>query len=471
LPGHVAEPLLSEARDTAAHHRFFHWTLEFPEVFFARDGLALENPGFDAVIGNPPWEMLRADHGDSTARLTAFARGSGTYALQGDGHANLYQLFLERSLSIVRRGGRLGLVLPSGFATDHGCAALRRHAIERSTIDTFVSVENRDGLFPIHRGLKFLLVCATAGGRTSAVPLRSGVRAPEVLDRLPDIGADEAAIQVPRALLERTSGEQLSIPAIGTRQDLALLSRIGFSVPALGDADGWHLRFGRELNASDDRRHFIERTPSTRSRALATHFPVLEGKQIQPFAIDISSCRFLLPAAAARRLLSPARTYQRARLAYRDVASPTNRLTLIAAIVPPGVVTTHTLFCLKDELDKDVQQFLCGVFNSYVANYLVRLRVSIHVSASIIDRLPVPKPPRDSAIVAEIAALSAALGAGSSDRVAAAQLQAAVARLYGLTVPEFDYVLSTFPLIDDAVRRSAAEAFAAAAGPRRADEI
>src|ERR671916_429181 len=36
--------------------RFFHWELEFPEVFFGRDGRGLgEAAGFDAVVGNPPY--------------------------------------------------------------------------------------------------------------------------------------------------------------------------------------------------------------------------------------------------------------------------------------------------------------------------------------------------------------------------------------------------------------------------------
>ena len=61
---------------------------------------------------------------------------------------------------LVRRGGRVGFVLPSGFASDHGCAALRRHILQRTRVDTFVSIENRDGLFPIHRALKFLLLTA-----------------------------------------------------------------------------------------------------------------------------------------------------------------------------------------------------------------------------------------------------------------------------------------------------------------------
>ena len=248
LPGGLAAEMLENARAIASTERFFHWTLEFPEVFYAPDGAPLASPGFDAVVGNPPWEMLRGDRGDAStrdltrsasSRLTTFARGSGVYALQSCGQANLYQLFLERGLSLVRAGGRIGLVLPSGFGSDHGCAALRRRVLDTTCVDTFTSVENRDGLFPIHRGLKFLLVTASRGGVTTSVPCRYGVRSPEVLEALPDEGPDGLAVPVPRLLLSAVSGEeQLAIPELRTSRDLDIVSSIVSRVPPLGGAGG-----------------------------------------------------------------------------------------------------------------------------------------------------------------------------------------------------------------------------------------
>jgi hypothetical protein len=398
--------------------------------------------------------MLRGERGTAgdSGALTAFTRSSGVFAWQSNGHANLYQLFLERALALVRSGGRVAVVLPFGFALDHGCATLRRALLDRTAVDTFVSIENRDGLFPIHRGLKFLLLTATRGGRTVTLPCRFGVRSPDALDALPDTG-DPGSVRLPRSLIEAFAGEQLSIPDVRTPIDVAVLSRCAFSIPALSALEGWGVTFGRELNATDDRRHFVA------GDSMRRHLPIVEGKQIQPFVVDIAAARCSISARMAARLLGSGGSFTRARLAYRDVASPTNRLTLIAAIVPAGAVTTHTLFCLKGEVDDDIQRFLCGIFNSFAANYLVRTRVGTHVTVSTIARLPVPKPSVESRAFRHIAALSARLAAAPSDGAAAACLQASVAHLYGLTSSEFQHILDTFPLIPAAERAAAMHRF------------
>jgi hypothetical protein len=445
LPPHVAEPVLSRAAETARHERFFHWTIEFPEVFHDTSGSPLAEPGFDAIVGNPPWDMLREEHGARHSRgFGAFARGSGIYSLQGGGHGNLYQLFVERVLRLLKPRGRAGLILPSGFAADHGCAALRRHVFARTTVDTFTTIENRDGIFPIHRGLRFLLLTLTGAGATKDLTVRSGVSSTAALDVLTDDGRDPDGITVPRALIERLSGEGLAVPEIRAAADLEILSRVAFEVPTSDDPGGWQIRFGRELNVTDDRPAF------TSSRGL----PVLEGKQMRPFAVDAEACRYRIPAREAARRLVPGETFRRARLAYREVAAATNRLTLISAIVPAGVVTSHTVFCLKNVLDDEAQQFLCGVFNSYVANYLVRMRVGTHVTAAIIARLPVPRPALPHARYTEIARISRRL-ARRADADALARLNALVAMEYGLSPRHFAHILETFPLVPPEDRRTA----------------
>ena len=101
------------------------------------------SPGFDAVLGNPPWEMLAARHGQPhptardadgrSAHANSFASSGSPARIRraGRGHLNLYQPFVERALSLTRPGGRVGLVLPWGLAADDGTAALRARLLER----------------------------------------------------------------------------------------------------------------------------------------------------------------------------------------------------------------------------------------------------------------------------------------------------------------------------------------------------
>jgi hypothetical protein len=456
LPAHVAAPRREEARAIAERERFFHWTLEFPEVFHAPDGAFIDGAGFDAVIGNPPWEMLRGDHGGDTDRqsarrgavsVTRFTRGSGIYRLQGSGHANLYQLFLERMLALLRRGGRLGAIVPWGLACDQGAARLRRRLLDAAAIDTMISFENRKAVFPIHRGLKFLLLSATSGTAVagSTLPCRFGVRHVDDLERAPELGTDADTIVVPRSLIERTDPVALSFPDVRGHSDVEILARIAFTVPAMGDPDGWNVHFGRELNATDDRHHFQSRG------GLAT-LPIVEGKQVSPFTVDTAAATRFIREERAARLLDRRRSFDRARLAYRDVAAATNRLTLIAAIVPARTVTTHTLFCLKEVLDDASQLYLCGMLNSLVANYLVRLRVITHVTTAIIDRLPMPRPGNGTARFQQVVELADALCRTPDDCVAASELQAHAAATYGLDRGQFRRVVDTFPLVEQADR-------------------
>ncbi|HET7218644.1 MAG TPA: N-6 DNA methylase [Vicinamibacterales bacterium] len=451
LPPHVVEPILERARRIAAQERFFHWGLEFPEVFHSRDRET--SPGFDAVIGNPPWEMLRGDRGALDARaaakaaaaqVTGFSRRSGVYGAQGSGHGNLYQLFVERMMNLVRTGGRLGAIVPWGFAIDLGAAALRRRLFDRMTVDTMLSFENRERVFPIHRSVKFLLLCAEHGGTTRVLPCRFGIVRPEALDRLPDAGAADDDLRLPMALVERVSGPSRAIPEARSAIDVELLSHCSVAFPALADGEGWNVTFGRELNATDDKPYFRPRKGGG--------LPVVEGKQLSPFAVDVAGATHCIAASDAACLLGGGASYARPRLAYRDVAASTNRLTLIAAIVPQGVVTTHTVFCLKAALDDEGMLFLCGMFNSFVANYLVRMRVTTHVTTAVIERLPMPVPARDSSLFAGIASASRRLCSLPGDGETAARLQALAARAYGLDRRQFRHVLDTFPLIADGDR-------------------
>jgi hypothetical protein len=462
LPDRQAGALIQQATAIARGQRAFHWHLEFPEVFFDRNGRRRHDGGFDAVLGNPPWDVLRADTGTPSERAGVretrgerlrFFRSSGVYLRQGGGHTNQYQLFLERTLQLLRPGGRLGLIMPSGLATDHGSAHLRRALFDSARVDRVLGFSNRNGIFPIHRDVRFLVMTGTNGGVTDRLACRFGLREAGWLDTLPDAAADDPAdarpIVLSRALLDRWDPEHLAIPELERAKDLEVLAHVMHAVPRLDDARGWNARFGRELNATDDKRHF-----HPRARADRDGLPVIEGKHIEPFRAHVAHAACVIDADTAATLLNSAATFDRARLGYRDVASATNRLTLIAAILPARTVSTHTIFCLKTELSVTSQHCLLALLNSLVANYLVRLQVTTHVTASLMSRLPVPRPDGHSGEFRELASLARDLEQNGIEArpEAYARLNAIAAQLYELSPDQYAHVVWTFPLLPQELR-------------------
>ena len=184
--------------------------------------------------------MVRGDSGEEDARtsrkaearrLTDFVRESGIYRVDSSAHANLYQLFIERALQLVRRGGRIGLVLPSGLVSDAGSAPLRRHLFDRAEVDAITGLDNRGAIFPIHRSTRFVLLTCTAGQPTQAIRCRFGITRIEDLDR-----GDTAAptITLTRAFIQHLSGaDDLGIPELSSPRDLAIVERISARVPRL----------------------------------------------------------------------------------------------------------------------------------------------------------------------------------------------------------------------------------------------
>ena len=414
----------------------FHWPLEFPEVFLDEDGGVRAEGGFDAVIGNPPWEMLRADPAreaaahEEGAAIVRFARASGLYRAQGRGHANQVQLFVERALQLTRPGGRVGLLVPATLLSDDGSGALRCALILANGLESITVYDNRHAIFPIHRGVRFATLVATRFGRTDAVRCRFGLTAPSG-EQTP---AAPGTTALTPALIERLGGPGLAIPELPGEADVRLVERLVRAHPALGSADGWHVRFGRELNATDDRDCFADRATG------ATGWPVVEGRHLSPFRVSLDRVtRVADPDRASSRLGDPARA-ARARLAYRDVAAATNRTTLIAAIVPARTVTVHTVFCLRDRLPLPEQRVLCALLNSFVANYLARRWVTTHVTTAIVEALPIPRIGRHSPLFRRLH-------------------DAALALAFGITDEEYAHVLTTFPLFAAAERLAAAERF------------
>ena len=132
-------------------------------------------------------------------------------------------------------------------------------------------------------------------------------------------------------------------------------------------------------------------------------------------------------------------------------------------MLPANAVSTHTVFCLKSDLDERSQWCLLALLNSLVANYLVRLNVTTHVTASLMSRLPVPRPSLQSREFNRLTALAQSLAATgiTDDSTDYAELNAIAAELYGVTREQYAFILDSFPLISQSQRRLCLEALVA----------
>ncbi|MCB9126958.1 MAG: N-6 DNA methylase [Ardenticatenales bacterium] len=101
--------LLHEVERIARERHFFHWELEFPEVFFGLSGQPLDDQaGFDAVIGNPPWvDVQEMGEVDKLFQRQIYSSATGKY--------DQYAVFIELSLTLISLRGKLGYIVQSKF--------------------------------------------------------------------------------------------------------------------------------------------------------------------------------------------------------------------------------------------------------------------------------------------------------------------------------------------------------------------
>ncbi len=123
--------VVREARRLYAEKRFFHWDLEFPEVFIDLETAAWkENPGFDAVVGNPPYVKIQAIRQADASAANYFSK---IYETASDSY-DLYMLVAERCLFLVNGWGRIGLILPNKFFTSASGKGLRNKIAQNQSL-------------------------------------------------------------------------------------------------------------------------------------------------------------------------------------------------------------------------------------------------------------------------------------------------------------------------------------------------
>jgi len=115
----AVQGIVSEAARIAREQRFFHWELAFPEIFYDANGAPKETPGFDAVIGNPPYVRQERIQPVKPFLQAQYEVYSGT--------ADLFLYFYERGLQFVREAHRLGYITSGTYMNSNSAKPFREY--------------------------------------------------------------------------------------------------------------------------------------------------------------------------------------------------------------------------------------------------------------------------------------------------------------------------------------------------------
>ena len=501
--------------------------------------------GFDGIIGNPPWEGFKPIRKEFAAN---FYRGKPQfsklgmdgptfdkwfveelktnkdfsarwheheeyyerykeffgrhYVRQGTGDWNLFKLFIERDLSLVRQGGQFSLLVPSGFQTDEGCADLRRWFITQHRLDELTSFENRGytviengrektkHIFPdVDNRFKFGFFKVVKGAPTPkdhAFDARFYLHDPKDAFAVP--------IRYSLEMVSAFSPENLAFMEFRSPGDYELGKKIRGTHALLGSLG---YQFRRELHLTGDAR-FLHKSGS--KKLASGEMPLLEGKSIFQFDakfsppswfVEESEVRVELlrkevfriadfvrdnrtnafegePLPKTRDALEEAIQavfekrkfklhYEFERLAYREVGSSTNERTLIASILPARACFSHKLMYLtpccyslgaKGKLEQEdvpLQEALAllTLMNSLTLNFYVRSKVSTGVSVHHLYELPIPQ--LTAAQNKKLADSATKLLKNPRDVKERAALEVFIAReLYGLSLEDWTHLTGTF---------------------------
>ncbi len=313
----------NEVLAAAKKYRFFHWCVEFPEVF-ANEG------GFDVMCGNPPWDKLQmedekwfvgknqqiVDASNQAARdrliasleqsdrtlfeeyqaarkeiasQSSFVKNSTRFQLTNVGKIDLYPLFAEMCLQFSKEAW--GLVLPTGIAVNDSSKLFFSKLVDENRLISLYSFENEEKIFQIHHSFKFCLL--TAG---KDVPIPRQVSGGFYLRRIDHLLDPNRIYTLKTSDFALLNPNTKTCPIFRTSRDAALTAKIYHNACVIHDDKSknhpWkNVRFGSMLNLSTDSYLFRTYDQLTKQGAVLkgncfytsegnVYVPLYEGKMI-----------------------------------------------------------------------------------------------------------------------------------------------------------------------------------------------
>ncbi|WP_298443206.1 hypothetical protein [Ferrimicrobium sp.] len=487
-----------------------HMPYLFPEVFLR------DNGGFDVLLGNPPWEKLKVEEHswwglripglrsmpqaakntaikemkdarpdlvagyDKDCQAAYFARkmvAKGPYPGIGSGDIDLYQAFAWRNYQLLRHEGYLGILLPRGALSGSGTRLWRAEILERAQFERVTILANsRNWVFAeVHPQYNVALITIRR------VPSQTlSFNGPFTSREAFDAGRD-------RLLRVKTTdfkswSDTFVFPSIPDEESNRVFSKLR-QHPRFDATDGFAFRLVRELDTSIDKRFYdfdLEHPSGDVAVWTGGSFNLWEPDFGPPYAYAHREeiIPFLEQKLSNQRgnrrsafcglndeQLTP-RPWERARIAFRDVARSTDTRTMIACLVPPGVLLVEKApYLVSRDRDEINEAYVLAVFSSRIFDWYARRFIELKMSFELVNPMPIPRPARNDPLrlrAIEIAGRLAAVDhrfkswadaagvpvgsvADSREKQSLiAELDAVVAHLYGLSDTEVRYIFATF---------------------------
>jgi len=453
--------------DPAVHPLALNWQVSFPQVFGRPEA------GFDCVIGNPPWERLKLQEREffafsapkiagavSAARrreliaqlepknpelfqqymeakrnadtTLTHVHDSKRFPLTGKGDVNTYMLFAELARQLVAPAGRVGLLVPSGIATDNTTREFFGELTESRALVSLYDFENRLRVFPDVDG-RFKFSILVFGGAAQRCEAADFVFFAHAMDELEDKKKHITLTAKDIALLNPNTR---TCPIFRAQRDAELTKAIYRRVPVLIDesrkqgGNPWGIRFFTMFHQTNDAELFIG--PETlRERGLRPvgnrwknndqiFLPLYEAKMVQAYdhraasvviqgsnwvrqgqtdassLVDHQNPEYVVQprwwVAESEVIERVGKRLPEGFLGFKDITSPTNERTMIASFIPWSGVTNHFPLMLT-ELPFPARACLLANLNSYVLDYVTRQKIGgVTLNFFIVQQLPLFPP-------------------------------------------------------------------------------
>jgi hypothetical protein len=313
--------------ELAQQYRFFHWFLEFPDVFDRQGG------GFDCMLGNPPWERIKLQEKEffetksleianaptaskrkeliqalsknqpklwqeylkalrSSELESKFIRFSGRFPLTAKGDINTYAIFAEHAKNSVGLGGLAGIIIPTGIATDDTNKDFFVSLVEENRLVSLFDFENREGLFPsVHRSYKFSLVTLGKLKQKAETSFAFFLHNPDHLEE------EERLFELTKQDFSLLNPNTKTCSIFRTRRDAELTKNIYRRIPILvNESTGenpWGVKFLRMFDMTNDSYLFRNMESLEKEgfvlegnmfvKENSRYLPLYEGKMLQLF--------------------------------------------------------------------------------------------------------------------------------------------------------------------------------------------